>query len=126
MFESLQRPWMGFFLRVMAVLYAMGGLVHVSNILGFGGSPWFDSPLSWRVADVAYAFLDTGAAIGLWFRKPWGVGCFALGAASQLVLYGFFPHHFAFTEEHRQGLRSMLAFHGVTLAALLGLLVAKK
>jgi hypothetical protein len=51
---------------------------------------------------------------------------FVLAALSQLLLYGFLPHHFAFTEEHRQGLRSMIVFHGLALATLLALLVAKK
>ena len=114
------------FLLVLAVVYAFGAVVHYANLLGFEEQPWFQMPLSWKIGDVAYGLLDTAAVIGLWLRTPWGVGCFLLGAVSQLILYGAFPQLFAFTEEHRQALSSLIVTHLVTLAVFFGLLVARK
>lgn len=117
---------MGVYLRVLAVVYAFGAIVHYANLLGIGEQPWSQMPLTWQIGDVAYALLDTATVIGLWLRTPWGVGCFLLGAVSQLILYGAFPQLFAFTEEHRQALNSLIVMHLVALTVFFGLLVARK
>lgn len=90
-------PWFGTYLCVLAILYALGGVVHIGNIFGYGDRPWSDSPIAWRVGDVVYGVVDFVAAIGLWRRAMWGLTAFVLAACSQLVLYLGWPHVFAFT-----------------------------
>lgn len=112
------RPWLGVYLRALGILYAVGALVHLGNILGFGELPWAESPPAWRVADVVYLVLDVAAVIGLWLRTPWGIACFLVAAGSQLVLYLGFPHVFALTDQHRQAIRGLVGTHVLTLALL--------
>lgn len=124
--ESSQKPWMGVFLRILALFYLLGATVHYGNLLGFGEMKWAESPLSWKLGDICYAILDTAVVIGLWLKTSWGISRFFAGAISQLVLYLGFPHLFAFTEEQRQALWSMVIFHLVSLSIFLGLIFTKK
>ena len=119
---ALQRPWMTVFLRLLALLYAYGAAVHYAHMLGVGPDAWPDVPRHWKVADVAYAALDTFAAIGLWRRRNWGVLCWVLAALSQTVLYGFFAEDFTVSEEQREALSGMIGFHGITLGVFVALL----
>lgn len=122
-FESRHKPSMGIYLKILALFYLYGAIVHYANLLGFGEMPFTKEPLSWQITDVCYAILDTLTPIGLWLKNRWGIVCFFLGVASQLILYVGFPHWFAFTPEHRQLLWSMIIFHLVTLFIFFGLLL---
>lgn len=124
--QVASRKWMGVYLRVLAVVYALGGLVHISNILGFGELPWSDSPTAWRVGDLVYGVIDVIAALGLWRRAPWGVVAFIVAACSQLVLYVGWPDVFAFTPEQRSSLQGLVMTHIITLLGLTGLCIARK
>ena len=120
------RKWMGVYLRVLAVVYALGGLVHIGNILGLGDIPWSSSPTAWRVGDVAYGVIDVVASLGLWRRAPWGVIAFVVAACSQLVLYLGWPDVFAFTREQRSALQGLVMTHIATLLGLAALWIARK
>lgn len=123
LFEYRHKTSMGIYLRILALFYLYGGIVHYANLLGFGEIPFIQSPLSWQIADVSYAILDTFTVIGLWLKAPWGIVCFFLSATSQLILYIGFPQWFAFTSEQRYLLWSMVFFHFVTLFIYAGLLL---
>ena len=122
-FESRHKKSIGIYLRIIALLYLYGAIVHYANLLGFGEMPFIKEPLSWQIADVSYAILDTITVIGLWLKTPWGMASFFLSAASQLFLYIGFPQWFAFNPEQQQLLGSMVIFHIVTLLIFFGLLL---
>ena len=112
---------MGIYLKILALFYFYGAVVHYANLLGFGELPFLQEPLSWQIADISYAILDTFTVIGLWFKTPWGIIGFFLSAVSQLILYIGFPQWFAFNPEQQQLLWSMVIFHLVTLVIFFGL-----
>lgn len=113
---------MGIYLKIIALFYLYGAIVHYANLLGFGEIAFIKEPLSWQIADISYAILDTITVIGLWLKTPWGIICFCLSAISQLILYIGFPQWFAFNPEQQQLLWSMIIFHIVTLSIFLALL----
>ncbi|MEM9926448.1 MAG: hypothetical protein AAF915_22295 [Cyanobacteria bacterium P01_D01_bin.50] len=122
-FESRHKQSMGIYLKILALFYLYGAIVHYANLLGFGEMPFMKEPLSWQIADVFYAILDSLTFIGLWLKTRWGMAGLFLGVASQLILYIGFPHWFAFNQEQQQLLWSMVIFHFVTVLIFLGLLL---
>ncbi|MDJ0732754.1 MAG: DUF6163 family protein [Nostocaceae cyanobacterium] len=124
--ETTQKPSINIYLRILALFFLYGAIVHYANLLGFGEMPWVEAPLSWQIGDIVYAILDTVAVIGLWNRTTWGIGFFLLAAISQLILYLGFPHLFAFTPEQKQALWSIVIFHSVTVSIFFGLLFTTK
>ena len=130
MWEALEaicnRPWMGIYLRVLAVLYALGAVVHYANLAGLGEMKRPDAPLAWRLGDIGFAILDTAAAITLWLRSPWGVILFLFGALSQIALYMGLPTKFAFTKDHMKAIRGMVYFHLTTIVFFVTLMVARR
>ena len=96
-FESRHKASMGIYLRILALIYLYGGIGHYANLIGFGEIPFIQEPLSWQIMDIYYAILATFTVIGLWLKTRWGIICFFLSAASQLILYIGFPQCFAFT-----------------------------
>ncbi|MEO1429873.1 MAG: DUF6163 family protein [Cyanobacteria bacterium J06633_8] len=123
LFESRHQPAMGIYLKIIALFYLYGAIVHYANLLGFGEMPFSQEPLSWQIADISYAILDTFTVIGLWLKTRWGIVSLFLSAVSQLILYIGFPQWFAFTKEQHQLLWSMRMFHLVTLFIFFGLLL---
>jgi len=107
---------MNIFLRILATIYAFAALRHIANILGFGELPWAEAPLSWQVTDIAYAILDTIAAIGLFMQRRWGVVAFVAAAVSEIVLFTFVPHWFVLRPAHLIMLRGFVAYHLIALA----------
>ena len=87
-------------------------------MLGFGEQEWLESPLSWRLGDVAWGVLDFFAIAGIVMRSPIGVYVVVLAAFSQIVVYGIFPGAFALTDEHWATLKGMVCFHVVVLVVL--------
>ena len=124
--EICARPWMGIYLRVLAVVMAYGGIVHVANILGFGGKPWAETPLPCRIGDVAYGILDIVAAVGLWLKTPWGLVLFVLLIASQFVIYTVFIDHFVTTDEERKQVHGLLGTEAILIVILIVLILIKK
>ncbi|MEM7556869.1 MAG: hypothetical protein AAF378_22800 [Cyanobacteria bacterium P01_A01_bin.84] len=122
-FESRHKPSMRIFFKILSIFYLYGAIVHYANLLGFGEIPFTEEPLSWQIADIFYAILDTLTVIGLWLNTRWGIVGFLIGITSQLILYIGFPHWFAFTPEHLQLLWSMVIFHVVTLSIFFSLLL---
>ncbi len=50
--DAVTRPWTSIYLRVLAAIFAYGGLVHIGNMLGLPGTPWTQTPVLWRIMDV--------------------------------------------------------------------------
>ena len=85
---------MTIYLKILSVFYAYGALIHIADLLGLGrylgqthGLTFAQMPIAWKLATVYFSILDTIAAFGLWKGTWWGVSCFLLAAASQVVMY---------------------------------------
>ena len=108
---------LGYFLRLVAVLYGLSSLVHAGNLVGLGQISPAEAPLLWTALDVVYLGLDVAVAIGLWRRTRWGIACFFAASASQLVLYTAFSSHFAQTAQQADAIRGLVLTHVVALSA---------
>ncbi len=124
--ESRQQSWMGVYLRILALIYAYGAIIHYTNLLGWGELSWSEMPLSWKLGDIFYGILDPITVTGLWLKSFWGIACLFIAAISQIVLYAGFPDRFAFTPEQQQTLWSLVIFHSISLTIFAGLVVFKK
>lgn len=124
--EVAERPWMSVYVRVLAVIFGCGAIVHIANIAGFGEKPWREGPLSWRVGDIVYGSLNIAAAVALWTRSAWGIILFSLAVASQFIIYTAFINHFAFTPEHRRTIYGLLGTQGLLVAGFVGILLLKR
>ena len=102
---------MKIFLRILATIYAFAAFKHLANILGFGELPWADAPLAWQISDIAYAILDSVAAIGLYRQKRWGIAAFLLAAISEILLFTLVPDWFVLRPEHLLLLRGFVIYH---------------
>ena len=116
LFEPGDGRFLGYFLKVVAVLYLLGALVHLGNLTGFNEIQPKEAPLIWLVLDVFYLVLDLLVGIGLWQRTSWGVKCFLIAVMTQLVLYTGFPSYFAKTPGQVEALRGLVGFHLSTVA----------
>ncbi len=79
---------------VVGVLFGLGGLVHVGNILGFGGAKWSAMAIQFKIGDIVWGALDFLDVVGVVLRSPLGVLAILVAALSQIVMYGFFPDLF--------------------------------
>ncbi len=68
--EALAQPWTRAYVRVLAIVLAYGGLVHVGNMIGLASIPWSESQLHLRIMDVVLLTFNVIVALGLWFRRP--------------------------------------------------------
>ncbi len=85
---------MTIYLKLLAVFYGYGALIHIADLLSLGhylgqthGLTFPQMPVAWKIATVYFAILNTIAAIGLWSGTWWGAMGFLLAAASQIVMY---------------------------------------
>ena len=74
---------MNTYLRILAVFYLYGALVHLADLLSLGhhlgqthslALPEMSMP--WQIGTVGSAAVDLVAAAGLWLRAWWGVMAF--------------------------------------------------
>ena len=96
------------FLRILAVLYFFGGVLHGADLLDLR-LKFSEMGSVWKIWIIYLAMADLLASIGLWRGTRWGVILFIIIAVSQLVAYSVFQSFF--------GEQSFLiVFHIVTLA----------
>jgi hypothetical protein len=98
---------MTIYLKILAVFYGYGALLHFADLLSLGHSlgqshvlTFVQMPIAWKIATVFFALVDSIAACGLWTGAVWGVGAFLLAATSQMVMYTVFTAIFS----HQPGL----------------------
>ena len=113
--EAFAQKWFYHGALVLAACYGFGGIVHVSNLLGFGELKWDDAPLAWKVGDIAWGILDLVTVGGILFKSPIGLIAMTLAAFSQVLMYGCFPQVFALTEDHDKTLQGLVYFNGIVL-----------
>ena len=116
---ALGKAWFFVPACIVAVLFGLGGIVHVANIAGFGGiDDWWRAPRILKVADVVWGILDFAALVGVLVRSPYGVLAIIVAALSQIVAYGFYPEVFALKPGDRAVLRGLVWFHVTVLVVL--------
>jgi hypothetical protein len=89
-------PWsriLVWFLRTMAIVWLIMGLVAWADILGVATAlvPFDQRTLSAQSVVVYFAVIDLVAAIGLWLTSTWGGVMWLLALMSRLILVIFFP-----------------------------------
>ncbi len=81
------------YLKILALLYFTGGILHILDIfdlrLKFSGMT-----LVWKVWICYLAIMDLITAYGLIKLKKWGIYFFLIVALSQLVAYVLFNKYF--------------------------------
>lgn len=93
-------PWtrrLLWFLRAMAALSIMKGLLHWSMVIGIGdpiGTAFDQKAQAWQAATVFFAVLDLVAAVGLWLAAAWGGVIWLTTMISMIVIELFFPQVF--------------------------------
>lgn len=124
---ALSQKWASLYVRFLAVLLTYGALMHVGNIVGWTGRPWMAIPVPWRVMDIVLLLFNAIVVIGLWVRVPWAVVAFVLGIiALQIIPYTVFRPYSAETPEHVKAINRLVVTMVVLLAALVGLVAAKR
>lgn len=99
------------FLRIVAVLYALGFLFHLADLFDVR-LKFTDMNGIWKIWVIYLFAFDFIAAIGLWRFKPWGIAAFLLVSISQLIAYLFFQNIFG-------PQWSLVAFHLATLSTFI-------
>ncbi len=97
-----------FFLRVVSVLYILGAILHVLDILDLR-LKFSEMDLVWRIWIVFLCLADFAASFGLWKNRSWGIYLFFLIAVSQIVAYVGFKTIFGDQQP-------LIVFHLITLA----------
>jgi len=109
-------PWMGMYLRVLAVVYLAASGLNFANLLGYGVLPLEEITAAGKTSNIIFSQVFAVSAVGLWTRRGWGIILFFLTAISQLVLYWGYPELIATSDEHLQTLQGVINFHISTLA----------
>ncbi len=93
-------PWtrrLILFLRAMAALSMLKGLLHWSVVIGIGdptGTAFDQKEQAWQAATIFFAVLDLVAAVGLWLAATWGGVIWLTAMISMIVIELFFPQVF--------------------------------
>ncbi|MEM7773358.1 MAG: hypothetical protein AAF327_22990, partial [Cyanobacteria bacterium P01_A01_bin.37] len=106
--SSLQFPWTSIYAKVVAVVLFYGATVHIGNIAGLTGTPWFSTPLLWRWMDVLLLIFNMVAAIGLCLGLAWSIWLVFGGmTVLQFVPYTLLRSHFILKPEDAQTLNGL-------------------
>ena len=82
------------FMRLVAAIWILQGLMQWSTVLT-PGQPVFETlPMSSATAVVLFAVLDLVAAVGLWLATPWGGVLWLLAATLEIFVAAAMPGFF--------------------------------
>ena len=107
-------PLSAIYLRVVAVLLLVAGLLRACLILGVtpDGTTFSDLDPAWRGGATALAIADLLAAVGLWVGAAWGPVMWAVAAIVEITMYTMLADIFG---AHP----ARVAGHGVSFAVYL-------
>src|SRR5438105_1344724 len=95
--EAPKEVWTGrlvLFLRAMASVALIKGLLHWSVVCGFDAptpAAFSDYATSYQAATVFFAVIDLVAAVGLWLAAPWGAVVWLTSVISMIAVELLFP-----------------------------------
>ncbi|HAC63371.1 MAG TPA: hypothetical protein DCF68_07470 [Cyanothece sp. UBA12306] len=125
--EATLQSWTSIYLRIVAIALFYGGLVHIINITGLGGTPWNQTPTLWRVMDIILLIFDLFVSLGLWLRKTEAIIAFFVGIILlQIVPYTVFKQFFVTVPEDINTLNGLIVTEIILMAILLILIILKK
>ena len=123
----MRRPWTGAYLRLLAIVLAFGGLAHIGNILGLGGTPWLETPGLWQAMDLVLLTFNAVVAFGLWTRRVWSIPALVCGLiVLQIIPYTVFRSAFVVAPEDAAVLMQLVVFEAMLIAILGVLLLVRK
>jgi hypothetical protein len=96
------------YLRILAVLYLLGALLHFADMLDLR-LEFSSMNAVWKAWVIYLAAFDLAASIGLWQQRRWGVYLFFMVAVSQIIAYVGFPSMFG-------GQQLLIAFHLIAVS----------
>jgi hypothetical protein len=82
------------FMRVMACVALIKGLMHWSVVCGFDAetpAAFSDYSTPYQAATVFFAVIDLVAAVGLWLAAPWGAVVWLTAVISMIAVELLFP-----------------------------------
>lgn len=79
------------FMRIMAAVWLVKGLLAWTTILGIGAAPFDGRNPGFQAVIVYFAVIDLVAAVGLWLTSTWGGVLWLLAIISHMILAAFFP-----------------------------------
>jgi len=101
------------YLRSLAIVLLLLGLMHWMIILGVFASPeWrFETmPMARQTVTIVLAVGNLVAGVGLWMRVAWGVVVWVSAALFEIVIHTVFRRYLGFNP-------LIVGFHAVTLLA---------
>ncbi|MGL4636188.1 MAG: DUF6163 family protein [Beijerinckiaceae bacterium] len=77
-----------FYLRTLALLALVRGLVDWARIIGFVGpeNMFEQAPLTWQTTIALYAVLNCVSAVGLWLASAWGAVLWLIVTLCEVLL----------------------------------------
>lgn len=93
--SSLWGTLLVLFMRMVAALWMLQGLMQWDAILGPGQPPLDALPSALAIAIVFFAVTDLVASVGLWLAASWGGVIWLCAAAAQIFVTLFMPDFFA-------------------------------
>lgn len=95
--RSRERLVLTLYLRAIAVMMLVAGIIHWCRILGL--TEWrslffAEMPVAWQVSTVYFAVVQLVAGIGLWMTVGWGTVMWVIVAASQIASHTVFADEF--------------------------------
>ncbi|MBP0016873.1 MAG: hypothetical protein J7647_04865 [Cyanobacteria bacterium SBLK] len=125
--EASQQRLTSIYLRFLACILLYGGFVHLGNLFGWGGTPWLETPLLWRILDIFLLVFNIGVAIALFYRLPISVLILVSGLILfQFIPYTFFRSYFLTQPEDATTLNGLLGTEVLLLLLLFLLIYFKK
>lgn len=85
------------FLRTLAIVFLIFGLVYWRPIIGLSDDPsrnFLGLGRPDQITVIVFAVLMPVAATGLWFGASWGVGLIAISLIIRLIMIYGFPQYF--------------------------------
>jgi hypothetical protein len=97
------------YMRVVALLLLVAGLVRACQILGItpDGADFSDLAPAWRAGAATLLLVDLFAAVGLWIGAVWGPVMWAVALAVEISMYTLFADLFG-TYPLRIGVHALL------------------
>ncbi len=124
---AIKQPWTAIYTKIVAIALLYGATVHISNILGLTGTPWWANPLLWQVMDVLLLIFNLVTAIALWRGFGWSIGLLFGGiTVLQILPYTVWRSQFILKPEDGEILNGLLGTEILFLSVLCLLLWLKK
>ena len=117
---ALSKKTTSAYVWLLAYILLFGTHAHISNMLGWSGKPWSESPMLWRILDVVLLAFNLAVAAGLIMRKAIAVIGFIAGIVLlQIVPYTIFRSYFVMRPDDHGILNSLVGAEIILILIML-------